>query len=46
VSRTFAVVRDIASLPTLMRQAIDPATAPAPLYEIRDILSASPGPQR
>lgn len=46
LSRTFAVVRDIASLPTLMRQAIDPANAPAQLYEIGEILSASPGPQR
>ncbi len=46
LSRTFAVVRDIASLPALMRQAVDPAIPPAPLYEIREILSASPGLQR
>ena len=46
LSRTFAVVRDIVSLPTLMRQAIDPATAPPQLYEIREVLGASPGLQR
>ena len=45
LSRTFAVVRDIASLPTLMREAIDPAIAPTPLYEIKQVLSSSPGPR-
>jgi len=38
LSRTFTVVRDIASLPALMRQAIEPAASPSPLYEIRQIL--------
>jgi len=37
LSRTFQVIRDIAQLRRLMRQAIDPATPPQP-YEIRQTL--------
>jgi glycosyltransferase involved in cell wall biosynthesis len=38
LSRTFGVIRDIAQLRRLMRQAIDPATGSLRLYEIRQIL--------
>ena len=38
LSRTFTVVRDILSLPRLMREAIAPATAPTHLYEIKRVL--------
>jgi glycosyltransferase involved in cell wall biosynthesis len=40
LSRTFGVVRDIATLPRLMRQAIDPAAERPRLYEIRQILES------
>ena len=38
LSRTFAVVRDIVSLPALMRQAIDPSASQPPLYRVSQIL--------
>lgn len=38
LSRTFTVVRDIVSLPALMRQAVDPSASQPPLYEIHQIL--------
>lgn len=41
LSRTFVVVRDILSLPRLMREAIDSATASPHLYEIKRVLEAS-----
>ena len=41
LSRTFAVVRDLVTLRSLMRQAIDPAAEQPKLYEIRQILEAS-----
>jgi hypothetical protein len=41
LSRTFTVARDIAKLPALMRQAVDPAASGPPLYEIQEILESS-----
>jgi glycosyltransferase involved in cell wall biosynthesis len=41
LSRTFGVVRDIVSLPSLMRQAIAPGSVSTRLYEIRQILGSS-----
>ncbi len=41
LSRTFVVVRDILTLPRLMREAIDPAIASPHLYEIKRVLEAS-----
>ena len=38
LSRTFIVVRDILTLPRLMREAIDPAIASPHLYEIKKVL--------
>ncbi len=38
LSRTFVVVRDILTLPRLMRQAIDPAASQPPIYRVRQIL--------
>jgi glycosyltransferase involved in cell wall biosynthesis len=38
LSRTFVVVRDILTLPRLMRAASAPAIAPARLYEIKRVL--------
>jgi glycosyltransferase involved in cell wall biosynthesis len=40
LSRTFTVVRDIAGLRSLMRQAIAPEAPATPLYEIRQILGS------
>ena len=41
LSRTFAVARDLVTLRSLMRQAIDPAAEQPKLYDIRQILEAS-----
>jgi glycosyltransferase involved in cell wall biosynthesis len=41
LSRTFAVVRDLATLRRLIREANDPAGEQPKLYEIRQILQAS-----
>ena len=41
LSRTFAVVRDIVSLPRLMREATDPALAAQHLYEIKRVLESA-----
>jgi glycosyltransferase involved in cell wall biosynthesis len=38
LSRTFTVIRDLAGLRQLMRQAVDPATTLPKLYEIRRVL--------
>jgi glycosyltransferase involved in cell wall biosynthesis len=44
LSRTFRVITDLVQLRSLMRQAVDPAAATPPLYEIADILeTATPG---
>jgi glycosyltransferase involved in cell wall biosynthesis len=41
LSRTFGVVRDIARLPALMRQAVDPTRASSQLYEIQQMLESA-----
>jgi glycosyltransferase involved in cell wall biosynthesis len=41
LSRTFGVVRDLLRLPRLMREAVDPATPHAPLYEVRQTLGTA-----
>ncbi len=38
LSRTFTVVRDIMSLPALMRQAVEPSASQPSLYQVRQIL--------
>ena len=38
LSRTFTVVRDIMSLPALMRQAVDPSASQPSFYQVRQIL--------
>ena len=38
LSRTFRVIADVAQLPRLRRQAIDPATPTADLYEVAEVL--------
>ena len=43
LSRTFGVVRDLATLRSLIRQASDPAAERPKLYEIRQILEAPAG---
>jgi glycosyltransferase involved in cell wall biosynthesis len=40
LGRTFGVIRDIATLPRLRRQAVDPSAPPLELYEIRQILES------
>jgi glycosyltransferase involved in cell wall biosynthesis len=40
LGRTFGVLRDIVTLPRLMRQAVDQSAPPVPLYEVRRILQS------
>jgi len=41
LSRTFRVLVDLVRLPTLMREALEPAAAAEPLYEIREVREAT-----
>jgi glycosyltransferase involved in cell wall biosynthesis len=43
LSRTFRVISDLVHLRSLMRQAVDPAATPPPLYEIAETLETVPG---
>ena len=45
LSRTFGVLRDIVQIRRLMRQAIDPSTSTAHLYEIRQVIERAPEPE-
>jgi glycosyltransferase involved in cell wall biosynthesis len=44
LSRTFGVLRDIVQIRRLMRQAIDPSTSAAPLYDICQVIERTPEP--
>ena len=40
LSRTFRVISDLVRLPALMREAVDPKTSVAGLYEVAQVLEA------
>lgn len=42
LSRTFRVAADLLHLRGVMRQAIDPAMPPVPIYEVAEVLEGSP----